>query len=426
MPGLPQLVTDPSDAAPDGAPDNVRDLPTAVMLARRAEEQRQRALDSLVLEEGVARERFDRITRMACRILDVPQAYITVLDRDRAWWPSIVGFDGVTEAPREQTLCHTTQALGAPVVVPDARSDPRFAGLGLVRDGLIVSYAGFPLRDPSGHVLGSLCVSDTRVRVLDQDDLAALADLAAWAEQELLASREMHRARQVQSSMLPGATVTPEEWQVAGLCLPALAVGGDFYDYTSASSVLHVMLGDVMGKGTGAALVGAGVRAALRGTTEAVVAGVDLGVTTTRVARAVQRDLDRAGAFVTLHQVAVDLEDGTVRYVDAGAGLGLLVGADGTCTRLDGQDRPLGVLEADTWTEHVVRMGPGDRLLLVSDGVLDLIDDPLTWWEPLCALVRAAPDADHLLADVADLARRTTPLDDVTAVAVLRNPEDRP
>lgn len=427
MPGAPQSL--PHDAhhqpTPPGQQATVHPLVTPSARALRAvEDQRQRALDSLALEDSGQQERFDRITRLACRSLSMPMAYITVLDRDRAWWPSAAGFPPGTpsSAPRDETLCDTTQGLGDTLVVEDARQDPRFADLPMVEAGMLVSYAGVPLRDSMGHVLGSLCISDTKPRRLDADDLDTLTDLARWAEQELTASSEMRQARQVQTSMLPVLPVSTEEWEVAGMCLPALAVGGDFYDYTVTDDVLHVMLGDVMGKGTGAALVGAGIRAALRGTTPAVVAGVDLGVTTTQVARSVNTDLERAESFVTLVQAAVDLDDGTARYVDGGAGLGLVVHHDGTCTRLSSLDRPIGVLPDDHWTEHELDLHPGDRLVLFSDGLLDLLEDPMTWWEPVEAMVREAEDVSDLLGSVGLLARRRTPLDDVTAVGVFRTP----
>ncbi|VXB48170.1 PP2C family protein-serine/threonine phosphatase [Nocardioides sp. AX2bis] len=427
MPATSQPLTPHAEQwpAPPGPRATVHPLVTPSARALRAvEDQRQRALDSLALEDDGQQERFDRITRIACRSLSMPMAYITVLDRDRAWWPSATGFPpGVpADMPREETLCNTTQGLGETLVIEDAREDPRFADFPIVTGGLLVSYAGVPLRDSMGHVLGSLCVSDTEPRHLDPDDLDTLSDLARWAEQELTASSEMRQARQVQNSMLPVLPVSTEEWEVAGMCLPALAVGGDFYDYTVTDDVLHVMLGDVMGKGTGAALVGAGIRAALRGTTPAVVAGVDLGVTTTQVARSVNTDLERAESFVTLVQAAVDLEDGTARYVDGGAGLGLVAHHDGTCTRLSSLDRPIGVLPDDHWTEHELDLLPGDRMVLFSDGLLDLLDDPMAWWEAVEAMVREADDVSDLLGSVGLLARRRTPLDDVTAVGVFRTP----
>ncbi|MDO9497299.1 MAG: SpoIIE family protein phosphatase, partial [Nocardioides sp.] len=277
-----------------------------------------------------------------------------------------------------------------------------------------------------GNVVGTFAIYDSKPRELDGELLDAFRDMAAWAEQELVSSTEMSQAGRVQASLLPAKAIRVGAWDVNGLCLPALAVGGDFYDYGVLNGVVHLALGDVMGKGTGAALVGAGARAAIRGTNSAVTAGVDLGVTATQVARSLLGDLERAESFVTLFQTAIDLEDGFTRYVDAGSGLCLVLTPDGEAIRLDSDDRPFGILPDDHWTEHEVTLDPGARMLVFSDGLLDLIDDPIEWWVPIGDLMREAADADGLLAAVARLARDRTALDDVTAVAVFRSAADGP
>ncbi|WP_148612988.1 PP2C family protein-serine/threonine phosphatase [Nocardioides rubriscoriae] len=386
------------------------------------ERHRQRAVESLQLLDDPQTERFDRLTRMARTMFGVPLSTITVLDGDRAWFPGSAGLD-VTEAPRNETFCDRTTAEDQLILVEDATQDERFKDLPAVRAGAIRFYAGQPLHDPAGHVIGTFCLYDSRPRTLEGDLLVAFLDLACWAQQELTASSEMRQAGQVQASMLPAHPIRAHGWEIAGACVPALAVGGDFYDHGLAGDVAHLSLADVMGKGTGAALVGAGVRAALRATDDEVAGGADLGATTTRVARSLISDLERATSFVTLFRAVLDLRDGTVRYVDAGSGLCLLVEPDGTTRRLSSRDRPFGILDDDSWTEHTATMAPGARLLVLSDGVLDLLDDPLTWWEPLAELVRAARDTTDLLAALARLSRDGVPLDDVTAVAVFRGTE---
>lgn len=387
--------------------------------ASSEEARRQRAVDSLGLGEGRGDARLDRITRLACRVLDVPIASVTVLDGDRARFPSIRGLD-VVEVPRDETFCDHTQRGDDLLVVEDATADRRFARLPVVVDGGVRFYAGQPLRDHLGNVVGSFCLYDRRVRSLTEDERETLLDLAAWAQHELVSSTEMTQAGQVQASLLPARPVRVPGWTVDGLCLPALAVGGDFYDFGCSQGVIHVALGDVMGKGTAAALLGAGVRAAVRGTHEAVVAGVDLGITSTQVARALLSDLERAESFVTLLEVAVDLDDGFARYVDAGSGLALVARADGGAAWLRSDDRPFGVLPDDHWTEHQVTLEPGDRLLLFSDGLLDLLDDPVDWVPEVTALVGDAADGPDVLARVLALGNERTPLDDVTAVVVAR------
>lgn len=389
------------------------------------EERRQRAVESLQILERGGNERYDRITRLARTLFAVPMTTITVLDGERAWFPSSQGVD-VDEMPRNETFCDTTTDLGKMLIVDDATQDRRFADLPAVQAGVVRFYAGHPLRDALGNVVGTFCIYDSKPRTLEGELLDAFRDMAAWAEQELVSSTEMSQAGRVQASLLPAKAIRIGEWDVNGLCLPALAVGGDFYDYGVTNGVVHLALGDVMGKGTGAALVGAGARAAIRGTNAAVTAGVDLGVTATQVARSLLADLERAESFVTLFQTAIDLDDGFTRYVDAGSGLCLMVTPDGEVVRLDSNDRPFGILPDDHWTEHELTLDPGARMLVFSDGLLDLIDDPMEWWLPIGELLRSATDADALLASVARLTRERTPLDDVTAVAVFRRGEDAP
>ncbi|MDT9592466.1 SpoIIE family protein phosphatase [Nocardioides zeae] len=363
-------------------------------------------------------EQLDRITRIARKLFDVPASAITLFDGDRAWFPSSQGIP-TAPVPRRETFCQTTQTLGDLMVVPDARDDRRFAHLPAVRAGTVF-YAGHPLTDHLGNVVGTLCLFDDRPRSLDQEQLADLADLASWARHELVSSSEMGRAREVQTSLLPAAPITTEGWQVDGMCVPALAVGGDCFDYGVGGGVLHLGVGDVMGKGTSAALLGAGARAAIRATHAAVTAGADLGVTATQVARSLTPDLERAGAFLTVFEAAIDLDDGYARWVDAGSGLAAVVRPDGGVEPLTGEDRPFGVLPDDHWSEHTTTIAPGDRLVVLSDGVLDLLDAPETPWPEVAAMVSGSASPADLLATVAGLVRGRPPLDDVTVLAVYR------
>ena len=116
----------------------------------------------------------------------------------------------------------------------------------------------------------------------------------------------------------------------------------------------------------------------------------------------------------------MNLDDGHLRYVDAGMGLCLVVRADGRTERLFADNLPVGVLPDDQWTEQQTTLEPGDRLLLFSDGLLDLVDDPVCWWEPIGRLVSEHDHPSTLLDTIAQLTVETVPTDDVTAVAVYR------
>lgn len=402
---------------PPASPDTPTDH------ASEGEERRQRAVESLGLSLDQGHERFDRITRLAHHVFGVPLASITVIDGDRARFPGRYGLP-VRDMPREDTLCQRAHSLGHALVVHDLLEHDEFHDHPAVTRLGLRFYAGQPLRDPLGNVVGTLALYDTEPRELDDDLREALADMAGWAQQELVASDESQQARFVQQSMLPPEPLHRDGWDVRGVCLPSLAVGGDFYDHTLSRDVVHLTLADVMGKGTGAALLSASVRSAVRATHDAVTAGVDLGVTSTRVARTLQPDLDRSASFVTILEAALDLTDGYLRYVDAGSGLMVLRRADGTVEHLRGRGAPVGVMPDDSWTEQQDQLDPGDRLMLFSDGVLDLLDDELDWVPEVGELLGTGTSADDVLDAVAALVQRRTALDDVTVLVAVRAAED--
>lgn len=149
------------------------------------EANRLASLRGLGLLDTPAEERFDRITRMAQRLFDVPIALVSLVDEDRQWFKSHQGLDA-TETPREMAFC--AHALGSPEVlhVSNATTDPRFSDNPLVQgDPNIRFYAGAPIAGPDGAPLGTLCVIDREPRDLSPDDLQALQDLATMVEHEI-------------------------------------------------------------------------------------------------------------------------------------------------------------------------------------------------------------------------------------------------
>lgn len=382
----------------------------------------RRAVASLALaEDDSEHPRLDRVTRLATMLFDVPISTVTVLEGSRAWYPSAQGIRE-REAVSEQTFCATVVAENRSIVVADARTDERFRALEAVQDGSIRFYAGRPLRDRDGNVLGSFCIIAGEPRTLAAADETAFEELAQLAEQELVASTEKAAVSAIQTVLQPEGSDAVDDWRVEAVCLPALAVGGDFFDYAVSPEGLMVCLGDVMGKGTTAALLGAGVRGTLRGVRPQVLAGGDLGESLGVVARAVFPDLGRAQSFVTVFEAVIDPADGTTRWLDAGSGLCVVRRADGTVEQLAGDDHPLGLWEEDTWTEQRAVLSPGDRLLVFSDGLLDLLDDQARWLGPVGGLLAAHDDPAALVQTIRRLTAERTGIDDVTVVAVYRDP----
>jgi GAF domain len=149
------------------------------------EERRLAVTRALGLIETPPEERFDRITRVAAALFDVPIALIALMERDREWFKSSCGLD-LREVPRDESFCSHSIYSREPLVVEDARLDQRFADNPHVTGPPGVRfYAGHPLLLRDGSCVGTLCVIDTRPRHLDDLGLARLRDMAELATREL-------------------------------------------------------------------------------------------------------------------------------------------------------------------------------------------------------------------------------------------------
>ncbi len=153
------------------------------------ESARIEALNALDILDTDVEERFDRYTRLAKKILDVPIALVSLIDSDRQWFKSCDGLD-VRETPREVSFCGHTILDGKLLIVNDALQDERFADNPLVLgEPYIRFYAGYPLSYGNGIKLGTLCVIDTKPRAFDSNQLDSFKDLALLAERELITTQ---------------------------------------------------------------------------------------------------------------------------------------------------------------------------------------------------------------------------------------------
>ncbi len=184
--------------------------------------QRVQALKALRILDTAREERFDRITRIAAKLLDVPIVAVSLIDDDRQWFKSIIGLE-VRETARDISFCGHAIFSGDPVfVVPDARQDGRFSDNPLVLDlPSIRFYAGGPISTSQGDPLGTLCVLDTRPRELDAEQRQLLRDLADMAQAELQSQeigrlqREIRERQQAQAEAAEQAERIRALYQVA-------------------------------------------------------------------------------------------------------------------------------------------------------------------------------------------------------------------
>ncbi|MDN4055619.1 EAL domain-containing protein [Massilia sp. YIM B02763] len=172
------------------------------------EARRLTALHATRLLHSQPDDAFDRITRMASRLLKMPMATVSLVDKDIQWFKSRCGID-VDRTGRDVSFCAHAILDHEPLVVPDAALDARFADNPLVTGPPHVRfYAGVQLYSIDRMPLGTLCVLDRVPRHLSEDELDILRDLARMAEQ-LIHHRQLASAAQSLHSHVyvePGAS----------------------------------------------------------------------------------------------------------------------------------------------------------------------------------------------------------------------------
>jgi phosphoserine phosphatase RsbU/P len=251
----------------------------------------------------------------------------------------------------------------------------------------------------------------SRINALFRRHQQRAADPAANSERE--------RATEVQQSLLPKEDIRVDGYDLGGAFRPSRSVGGDFYDWYRTPDGLHLTFADAMGKGMGAALIAATVRAVMRSTGHRP----DLDAAFASAAAAIAADLDSSNSFATLFHARLDAPSGVVNYVDAGHGLALHITAAGNVHRLPSGGPPVGAWADSAWPQSAISLAPGDSLVVVSDGVLDVFDSVESFSQTVCTAAHGQDSAQSASAAIMALAPAETAEDDVTVVVVRRLPE---
>jgi serine phosphatase RsbU (regulator of sigma subunit) len=401
---------------------------------------------------------FERFVRLVRRQLDVPVALVSLVDAHGQVFPGAAGLPEPWQTDRRTPLTHSfcqyVVGSAAPLVIEDAREHPLVRDSLAIRDLSVIGYAGMPLLDADGRVVGSLCAIDSRPRRWSADDLAVLADLAdacsselqlramhdradraarAAAEQwrrtqELLEERN-DVAETLQRAML---THLPEDRHLAlsARYLPAHArdqVGGDWYDaFVTLDGATVVAVGDTAGHDISAAADMGQLRTLLRG----------YAVDRDEPPSQTMRRLDRAMAALSVDTIATvvlgrieQVATGArlLRWTNAGHPPPLLLHPDGRVQVLGAPAEMLvGVNPGAARTDHVAPLPAGSTLLLYSDGLIeqragDRDIDSGTALVVQALTGRADLPLDALLDRVLELVHEPQE-DDIVVLAVRVNP----
>lgn len=293
--------------------------------------------------------------------------------------------------------------------------------------------------DGGGEVTGILYLDSTRpmhrLSGLDERILGGLAveasrviervQLLGEREERDRIERELELARQTQEELLPRELPASERWRVRAWCRPTRHVGGDLYDFVDhGSDRMTGLLADVSGKGIAASLLSSSVQGAMQAWLRSEIPlGASVGRLNDYLCERTPDD-----RFVTLFAFDLDAE-GEGTYVNAGHLPAFVFRAsDRRVDWLDERDPVSGAFEGLPFHEHSLLLGPGDLLLVYSDGVTEAFDvEGREFGEERLVAVFA----EHAAAGVDAVARAldralaehlvgTEPGDDVTVVLLQR------
>jgi serine phosphatase RsbU (regulator of sigma subunit)/pSer/pThr/pTyr-binding forkhead associated (FHA) protein len=237
---------------------------------------------------------------------------------------------------------------------------------------------------------------------------------------------DLRGAARIQQSLLPEDTPPMPGWELAGSSRLCSAVGADYYDFSPDDGGLLLALGDVAGKGLAAALLMASLRAAVR-------ARWRESEPLARVLAKVNEILLQTvppNRFATLFLARADTATGEVLWVNAGHAAPLVARSDGSHEVLEATGTILGVFPGISWEERRTRLGPGDVLVLLSDGVMEAAREAEGDLGPerLAAVARAAGRSASVLLGALQAAAEESlggarRADDHTFVVLRRRPD---
>jgi len=398
-------------------------------------------LNDLAVAMGTATDPGEAVQKLidrSMRAVDAEQATVTLLDRGER---GPIGTQvRVVLSSIENPHYHVNESLlgwmllyKKPLVIGDPSRDERFRGL--TWDASIRSVMCLPLMLKS-ELTGILTIynkkgqagfseEDERLMSIIAAQSAQIIDNSRLAQDKNRMEEQLNLAKQIQNNLLPKSPPMLEGYEVAGTSIPALSVGGDYYDFIPAGDgKLAVCLGDVSGKGLPASLLMANVQATLRALT---LVDAPMSARMERANTLVFRSTDDE-RFVTLFYGMLNCSAHELVYCNAGHEPPFLFSKDGSSRRLQSGNLALGILDGMRYREASMRLEEGDVLVVYSDGITDAANasEELFGTDRLAELIAAhrREPADILIARILDgvaaHAGRSPQFDDLTLLVVKR------
>ena len=386
-------------------------------------------------------ELLDFILELAFKVIKAERGVLMILSNGELT-PKAVrtanGNSGKEEISFSRTIADKVTAEKVSILTNNALSDPRFdKGESIVSLG-IRSVMCVPLWHDE-NVTGLLYVDSLRrENSFSEDDLKLLTSLANVAAvklenarlvEEMIEKKRMERelelAGDIQQGLLPSEAPKVEGWDLVGTNTPCYTIGGDYYDFIERPGGLAVALGDVSGKGTGAALMMMVLRATMHFASEREKTVTDIISQTNGVIY----DNSPQQFYATFFLGDLDTTTGKMRYINAGHIPPILYQkASDTIARLEEGGTVLGLFDIAQFTEGESELQPGDILVIFTDGISEAwgANDEEFGEDRLAELVRdnaslSATELEELIQTEVDTFTSGAPAtDDKTIIVVKR------
>jgi phosphoserine phosphatase RsbU/P len=247
----------------------------------------------------------------------------------------------------------------------------------------------------------------TEAAALVQNAVLVHAEEAARRYQE-----EMNFAAAIQQGLMAGAIPRLPYARIHARSIPCKEVGGDFYDIIETDNGLYVIIADIAGKGVSAAILASNLQGLLYGQ---VLAGHPLGQMAELANRYICAKNIQKHATMVLLRLA---PDGTLEYINCGHVQPLLIGNQGV-QRLENANMLVGLIEEATFCADTLRINPGERLILATDGITEAeSSDGEFYGEERLEVACANADVDTILKEVEAFMKGAPPNDDYTMLEI--------
>lgn len=333
---------------------------------------------------------FDDVVDELSRIFEVPGVMMSFIDHDTQYFKSAVGlppeFRATRTEPRELSICSHVVGINDMLVIEDLLEDERYKENPAILASGARFYAGTPLRADSGRAVGTLCIVDVKPRTMNERerDLLRLIANGVMAQVKLRTAshqllqrskqieRDLHQAVQMQRFLLPPEHIEGDGWRIDHVYRPIEHLGGDFVDISQRpDGRLAILVADVTGHGTTAALTAAMTKTAFR----RAASSVD---SPTQILTAIHGELYgmvRPGRFMTALAALFDPAQHQIEIASAGHPYPLLV--SGSRVKIvDHANEMVLLVESDQAYEQrtTIKLPRGDRLLIYTDGATEATD----------------------------------------------------